>query len=176
MKTAEFSVYLNMENEELSFRLSNKSLYAKMHRDVRKKFDIKHTCSFCGTSDKKRYELALKKGRQYSFSVDDYVELCVPCHRQYDVTDDFKTKCKKRALNNLPDPKGERLPSQAGKMGGEHQTAKQIIQLNMLGDVVKVWDSISDASRALNISVPAICNCTKGLSKSSGGFIWKFKN
>lgn len=165
-----------MESAESGFRVSNRRLYNQMHVAVRKSYQLKNQCAFCGTKDKNRYELALKKGREYSFDVGDYIELCVPCHRKYDVTDAFKAKCRERVLSNLPDPKGERLPSQKGKVGGSHQAAKPIIQISKSGDMVKAWSSISDASRSLNISISAIGNCINGLSKSSGGFIWKFKD
>lgn len=40
-------------------------------------------CEFCGTEEKRRYEWANVSG-EYKRDLDDFVRLCVPCHRQYD--------------------------------------------------------------------------------------------
>ena len=53
---------------------------------------------------------------------------------------------------------------------------KPITQFTMYGDIVSEWPSAKDAARSLNINYTAINNCTRGVSKSSGGFIWKFKH
>lgn len=59
------------------------------------------------------------------------------------------------------------------RMGKENQNAKAVKQYDKYGNFIKLWGCISDASRELGISVTSISNCIKGLSKTSGGFIWK---
>lgn len=64
--------------------------------------------------------------------------------------------------------------SHKGKqMGKENHNAKEVRQYDKYGNFIKLWECISDASRELGISVNSICNCIKGLSKTSGGFIWR---
>lgn len=54
--------------------------------------------------------------------------------------------------------------------------AKPILQFNKKGDFISEWPSISEASKKLNIDLTGICVCCKGKQKTSGGFIWKYKN
>ena len=52
---------------------------------------------------------------------------------------------------------------------------KSILQYDTNGILIKEWKSLSEASKKLNISKPAICHCLKNKSKTSNGFIWKYK-
>lgn len=52
--------------------------------------------------------------------------------------------------------------------------AKEIIQLSLSGEVIKVWPSIKDAEETLNIC--QIGKCASHKRKSAGGFIWRYKN
>jgi len=51
---------------------------------------------------------------------------------------------------------------------------KEIEQFNKNMNKIKRYTSITEASRETNISHSAIINCLKGLSKSSGGYVWKY--
>ena len=53
---------------------------------------------------------------------------------------------------------------------------KPIIQFDKNGTFVKEWSSIKEASEILNISSSNITNCAKGRERSSGGFVWKYKD
>ena len=66
--------------------------------------------------------------------------------------------------------------SKKGKnKGGEHPTARKIIQLSKKGEIIKVWDCITSASKNLHISRTAIQNCLKGTTRTAGGFMWKYE-
>lgn len=43
-------------------------------------------------------------------------------------------------------------------------------------EVIKVWDSLSEVERQLNISTSNISNVCKGKRKTAGGFIWRMKD
>lgn len=49
---------------------------------------------------------------------------------------------------------------------------KETAQLDMEGNVIKVWPSMSEAARSLGLSVSNICNCCSGRIRSTGGFKW----
>lgn len=51
--------------------------------------------------------------------------------------------------------------------------SKIIQQLNLEGEVIKEWPSITDAEETLNIN--GINKCLSGRRRSSGGFIWRYK-
>ena len=60
------------------------------------------------------------------------------------------------------------------KLSSENPQSKAVIQFDKQMILIKTWQCISDASKALNISISAISNCLKGLSKTSGGYIWRY--
>ena len=52
---------------------------------------------------------------------------------------------------------------------------KPIEQFTLQGKFIREWDAGKIAAMELNINYQGINNCVLGKSKSSGGFIWKFK-
>ncbi len=60
------------------------------------------------------------------------------------------------------------------KLSSENPQSKAVIQFDKQINLIKTWQCISDASKMLNISISAISNCLKGLSKTSGGYIWRY--
>lgn len=52
---------------------------------------------------------------------------------------------------------------------------KKIIQKDLHGNIINIWDSIGEASRSTNISRNAIskCICKTTKNKTGGGFIWE---
>ncbi len=51
---------------------------------------------------------------------------------------------------------------------------KSVIQLSMDGDVIKIWESMTEAAEKLNIRGTGISSCCNGNYKHSGGFKWKY--
>lgn len=66
----------------------------------------------------------------------------------------------------------ERKGGMTGKLNISR--SKKIHQLDMEGNFIKEYPSAKEASRQLNISHEAICYCARGITKSSGGFIWSY--
>jgi hypothetical protein len=58
--------------------------------------------------------------------------------------------------------------------GGKHFNSKQIMQYNIDGDLVKIWDSVTEASIALGIGQANIATCARGGEKICGGYFWKY--
>lgn len=50
---------------------------------------------------------------------------------------------------------------------------KKVVQYDINMNIVKIWDSTSDASKELNINKSSINNCCAGRYKTAGGFIWR---
>ena len=59
---------------------------------------------------------------------------------------------------------------------GSQSCKVEILQLSKDKKFIKKWESLSDASRALNINIGNISKCLKGKTQSCGGFIWEYKN
>jgi len=53
---------------------------------------------------------------------------------------------------------------------------KPILQFTLTGEFIQRYDSVKTASKELGIKSSGIENCSRGSSKSSGGFIWKYEN
>lgn len=67
--------------------------------------------------------------------------------------------------------------SHKGKMmGASNPIARSVLQYTKDGEFVKEWDCICDAGRSLGISPSNITTACKGKIKSSGGYIWKYKD
>jgi hypothetical protein len=61
----------------------NEIKYSTAHEYLRTHHPKTGRCEFCG-KEGQRTEHALKRGRKYSKHRDDYMELCIRCHRAYD--------------------------------------------------------------------------------------------
>ena len=95
-----------------------------------------------------------------------------------------ETKEKMR-LNNLGEnnPSYGKSPSKETRekiskaMKGNVNGAKRVEQIdkNTL-EVIKVWDSLSEVERQLNIPTGNISNVCKGKGKTAGGYKWRYKN
>lgn len=51
---------------------------------------------------------------------------------------------------------------------------KKVAQCDIYGNYIKLWPSISDASKGLKISVSNICNCCKKNRSNAGGYTWMY--
>ena len=58
----------------------------------------------------------------------------------------------------------------------EDYRKKKVIQYDLEGELVKVFDSISDASKQTEINKSSIAKCCRGERNMVGGFIWRTKN
>jgi len=65
-------------------------------------------------------------------------------------------------------------PEAKAKKAAIHK--KPIVQLDMQNNIIREWDSATDASKVLDFSLECIRMACKGKIKSSQGFKWKFKN
>lgn len=57
----------------------------------------------------------------------------------------------------------------------ENKRKKKVYQYSEKGELIKVWDSISEAARANNITTAGIVNCCTGKRPRSGRCIWRYE-
>lgn len=81
-------------------------------------------------------------------------------------------KLSKEEIVNLSEINCKRL---TGKFGKDAIRSKIVLQYSKDGILIKEWNCIMDIERELNIKHTSICNALKGWSKSSGNFVWKYK-
>ncbi len=51
-----------------------------------------------------------------------------------------------------------------------------VLQFSLDGEFVREFESLADAGKSVKRSSTSISNCLKGITKTSGGYIWKFKD
>ena len=69
--------------------------------------------------------------------------------------------------------KGDQHPAKK-KTGADHPRSKKIIQKSLDGDIIKIWNSISEINNDLGFTPSNICRCCKGSVKRIGGFKWEY--
>lgn len=62
------------------------------------------------------------------------------------------------------------------KIGKDNPRSRKIIQKELDGRIIKIWDSLQDIKRNLGFSPSNICRCCKGEVKRIGGFLWDYYN
>lgn len=55
------------------------------------------------------------------------------------------------------------------------KTRKKVLQLDYNDNIISKFNSLSDASRVVNISISCICECCKGKRKTAKGYRWKYE-
>lgn len=70
---------------------------------------------------------------------------------------------------------GEELTNEHLKWCTTHENAKSVMQFSKKdGNLLKIWDSLSDVERELGISTSHISQCCNGNRMSSFGYIWMY--
>lgn len=60
------------------------------------------------------------------------------------------------------------------KEAARKATSKKIRQYNLNGELINEWASITEASKKMNMVAPSISANLRGLTKTAGGYIWKY--
>lgn len=55
------------------------------------------------------------------------------------------------------------------------RSKREIVQLTTDDEIIKIWDSVSDASKKNGLSITNISNVITGRNKTAGGFKWMYK-
>lgn len=55
----------------------------------------------------------------------------------------------------------------------EAKKMHKVAQYNLQGELIKIWNCMTDAGKELNIDISNILKCCRGKRKNAGGFIWQ---
>ena len=110
--------------------------------------------------------------------------------QRYNIGVPFTEERKRHMSENHADVSGDKNPNwgkkwtpeeiairqshRTYKRGSEHPSAKPILQLDMNGNVVKRWGSLSEASE--HFCKTCIKDCLRGKYKQHKGYQWRYAN
>lgn len=143
----------------------DKKSYARFHARIRRKYGKAHRCDnpCCSYPSPKRYEWALIYGREYSSNIDDYMQLCVSCHRQYDFTEEQRARMRASSK-----------PSRPYARGSNNRWSIPVNQFSLDGKLIKTWGSMNECVKGLGIHKPGLTLCLRGKTSQSKGFVFRY--
>ena len=106
--------------------------YYRVHAWLRWNFTKDNKCGFCGSTSKSKYEWALIKGKNYEKKKENFMELCIACHREYDGLIDGLTRSKMKPVIGNNDTEELKFNSikEAAESVGRHPSC---ISQNLIG-------------------------------------------
>jgi group I intron endonuclease len=86
------------------------------------------------------------------------------------------SKAVKRHHKLFPEKYSGKNAPWYGKKGKDHPNSRPLLQFDKNGHFIKEWECMAVVERELNLSHSNIHSCCNGIYKTSGGFMWKFKD
>ena len=179
----------NLENEQWlpiegyeDYEVSNYGRVKSLGNDKTRKEKILKP-----NTNKDGYQLVQlwKDGKPKTFQVHRLVAIAfIPNPNNYEqVNHKDENKCNNH-VDNLEwcDRKyncnyGTRNERQSKAMLGKNNSrSKQVIQLTLNNEVVKIWECMHDVERELGFANTHISECCRNKLKTSNGFIWRYVN
>lgn len=127
--------------------------YQKLHRWIYKNKGKATFCSIDTSHKSTRYHWS-NISNKYLWDVNDFESLCPGCHLRKDMTLSTRQKFSRRSIGN-------------------NNAGKPIIKIYSMGSWIK-FPSAREAYRKTGVSDTNINNVLRGLSKTAGGFKWKY--
>jgi hypothetical protein len=128
--------------------------YHQVHHWLNRTFGLATHCENknCKCPEAKRFEYALKKGFSYEKNKDNFIMLCISCHRKYDYTPEAH-----EAIVNS-------------------RKRKPIIQLSKENVKINEYASICEAAEKTSVNKGNIKSTLRNKRPSAGGYFWTYKN
>lgn len=82
--------------------------------------------------------------------------------------------CTSKENSNNSLTKIKMSSSQKGKTGVISNHHKSIMQFDINGNLLKQWDTITEAAKCTGTNRTSIVSCANGKYKMAGGYIWKY--
>lgn len=125
------------------------SSYSAIHMHIRYHNKKSGICVLCGKTAKT--EWAKKTESEYTRNIDDYLELCIPCHKRYDFTEQTRENMRK------------------GHTGIKHPSKNQPVRATKDG-VSTDYPSVKEAGAALGITPQTISDVLSKHRNSAHGY------
>ena len=152
-------------SEEAIKKISDANKNRKVTEETRKKLSEAHIGK--KKSEETKQKMKGPKSDKMKESMSIYAKNRSDSHRQ-----NLSKANKEKKLSD--DTKKKISKSQKGI--SKLANAKRVYQYNIKGELIAEFESVAKAAKVLRLSTSAISNAATGKSKSSAGFIWKYKN
>lgn len=151
-----------MEPAEMIAGIDRKT-YARVHHWLRTNYGSANKCESEACEHKStNYEWALKTGYEYVEKRENFLMLCVPCHRKYDVTELTRIK-----MRNLGTGRKQKLSTRRKRAQSLFRPVRQI---DADGNIIAEFSHIREAQKKTSICNQSITRCAKGRTKFT---FWK---
>lgn len=153
--------------------------YSAFHHWMKDNFGKAIKCENINCKGKSsKFHWALKKGCVYDHIRENFIQLCVSCHVKYDMTPERKEKISKRQTGRKLTQKWKDAISKANKgrvLGkGYLIRRRKVEQRDLQGNLIKIWDSMTEAAKTLKINLSGIIMNCRGTLKKSKGYKWNY--
>lgn len=196
-------IYIGITSQEISKRWQNGLGYANNGYFMRaiKKYgwdNIKHEILFDGLSkeqaEQKEIELISlynSADRDYGYNIsnggsstgkhsEETKDKMSETAKARNFSDRLHTKevVNKRAISQRGHEVSEETRKKIGKANQTTKRAdtKRVVQFDLSGNKIKVWNRIMDVQRALGYSNTAISRCCRGGRPTAYGYVWRYAN
>lgn len=194
-------IYIGITSQEISKRWQNGFGYANNGYFMRaiKKYgwdNIRHEILFDGLSkseaEKKEIELIIlynSANRDYGYNIsnggsstgkhsEETKDKMRETAKAHNFSDRLHTKevVNKRAISQRGHEVSEETRKKIGQanINTKRSDVKRVIQLDLSGNKIKVWNRIMDVQRALGYSNTAISRCCRGGRPTAYGYVWRY--
>ena len=161
--------YNKTKQEQILKQDTNKKGYQRvcLYKDrKRKKFLVHRLVANAFIDNPNNYEQVNHKDE---VKTNNYVDNLEWCDCKYNINYGTVRERISKAMSGENHPK-----PMLGRFGKDNPTSKQVIQLSLENEVIKIWGSAIDVQRELGYHNSAICNCCKGKRKSANGYKWQY--
>lgn len=196
-------IYIGITSQEISKRWQNGLGYANNGYFMRaiKKYgwgNMKHEILFDGLSkveaEQKEIELISlynSADRDYGYNIsnggsstgkhsEETKDKMSETAKARNFSDRLHTKevVNKRAISQRGHEVSEETRKKIGKANRttKRADAKKVIQFDLSGNKIKVWNRIMDVQRALGYNNTAISRCCRGGRPTAYGYVWRYAN
>lgn len=121
-----------------------------------------------------------KSRKQLSEKMKNHPSITNNADRSKKISDSIKNNKERnkkisQSLKNIPkSDKHKQNMKKPKPKGFNDKLKKKIIQMDKNLNIIRIYDSFTEASKINNFNLQGINNCVLGKTKSSRGFIWKF--
>lgn len=143
--------------------------YRAVHSWLRKHFGRAERCEGTECSGKSKvYNWALKHGCDYDFKRENFINLCRGCHARYDMTAETVRKLRETNTGRRWTKSKERAYSRSRQ--------KPVVQFDLAGNRIGRFPSLNAAAASVGVANSNIVANLRGVSMTSGGYVWRFEN